>query len=675
MDRKTVLVVLLAVAMFPAAAFAYIGVGGGRGLFRVQSAMVEGAAGLTVGFHALGRKADFDIYDLGIPALMDKTAWVADIIGPEVCYAPVATKYVGLELFGSWGGKFQIPKDTGSADTSITTGMRDARVGGKLSVPFLPVLKLGVSGDYSFDLFDETRQWADPTALPIVRDPAYTWRVLADLRFQDLFPAVPNLFFNYGKVNDNTEIGAGLELAGKGLGLFVEALSSQPAGRGPFDMTRNDPTNLTAPQGHVYLTPGVVLGSPPGVALKLAYTMAWGWHEYDELLAGLTIATGFGKRVPPQFGSIAGSVTDEVTGAPIAASVSFPDHPKLSPLVADANTGLFTVKKVPVGSVTVEVTAEGYRKMIVPLAIENNKVTPYEFKLKPLVVYGSIAGVVTDAKTGKPLDATIEFPGSSLSPVTTNAADGSFRVQQAPVGAYTVTASARGYVRSSQSVAVEQGKAVALTFALNPVEVKPTVSPSIFTGTIKDKKTGAPIAGTIRFPGTTLPDVTDDAKTGVFQVELAPGSYAVTVEAEGYVRQVAAIVVEPGKPLVRDFELVKEGMAITLKGIYFDIGKATIKRESHDALADAAKILKDNPTIRVEIQGHTDNTGSDALNMRLSDQRAWAVVNYLVENFGIDRNRLTAKGYGKNRPVASNDTPEGRALNRRVDFVILSGEK
>jgi outer membrane protein OmpA-like peptidoglycan-associated protein len=677
MYQKTVVIALLAAALFPAAAFAYIGVGGGRGLVRVQSAMVEEAAGLTVGFDALGRKADFDIYDRGVDSLMNKTALVADVIGPAVCYAPVATKYVGLELFGAWGGVFQLPKSY--TEDGFTIGAEDIKVGGKLSVPVLPVLKLGFMGNYPIAMRDTTRMWADPIALPFAQE-GFAWRVLGDLRLQDVLPSAPNLFFNYGKAKSRnetagrTEVGAGLELAGKGLGLFVEALSSQPDGRGVFDVTRNDPTNPTAPQGHIYLTPGIVLGSPSSIALKLAYTLAWGWQEYDEALLGLTFATGFGKRVPAQYGSIAGSVMDEITGAPVAANITFPDNPKLQMLMADASTGLFTQKKIPVGSITVEVTAEGYRKATVPIAIENNKVTPYEFKLKPLVVYGSIAGVVTDAKTGAPLDATLEFPGSTLATVTTNAADGSFRVPQVPVGAYTVTASAKGYIKGTQSAAVEQGKPVALTFALNQVPVTPAapvVAPSILTGVVKDKKTGTPVAATIKFPGSTVADVTTDTM-GVYKVELMPGSYAVQVEAQGYVNQVAAIVIEKGKPLVRDFELVKEGMAITLKGIYFDLGKATIKPESKEALSDAAKILKDNPSINVEIQGHTDNIGSDESNLTLSDKRAWAVVNYLVDNFGIDRARLTAKGYGESRPIADNGTAEGRAQNRRVEFVILS---
>ncbi|MEO0086143.1 MAG: OmpA family protein, partial [candidate division WOR-3 bacterium] len=100
--------------------------------------------------------------------------------------------------------------------------------------------------------------------------------------------------------------------------------------------------------------------------------------------------------------------------------------------------------------------------------------------------------------------------------------------------------------------------------------------------------------------------------------------------------------------------------------------KATIRMpQSKEALDAAAKILTDNPTIRVEIQGHTDNIGSDAYNQRLSEERAMSVVNQLVQNSGIAAGRLTAIGYGESQPVADNSTEAGRALNRRVEFVVL----
>ena len=107
-----------------------------------------------------------------------------------------------------------------------------------------------------------------------------------------------------------------------------------------------------------------------------------------------------------------------------------------------------------------------------------------------------------------------------------------------------------------------------------------------------------------------------------------------------------------------------------VKGLLFDFNKADIKPKYYKNLQEVIKVLKANPGLKVEIQGHTDNIGSAAYNMKLSLRRAQAVANYLVKH-GISASRLKVKGYGFTRPVASNDTPEGRALNRRVQLKPL----
>ncbi len=104
-----------------------------------------------------------------------------------------------------------------------------------------------------------------------------------------------------------------------------------------------------------------------------------------------------------------------------------------------------------------------------------------------------------------------------------------------------------------------------------------------------------------------------------------------------------------------------------VKGLLFDFNKADIKPQYYKNLDQVITVLKQNPGMRIEIQGHTDNIGSATYNMKLSLKRAQAVANYLIAH-GISANRLTVKGYGFTRPVAPNDTPEGRALNRRVQL-------
>jgi len=106
---------------------------------------------------------------------------------------------------------------------------------------------------------------------------------------------------------------------------------------------------------------------------------------------------------------------------------------------------------------------------------------------------------------------------------------------------------------------------------------------------------------------------------------------------------------------------------LVLDGVLFEYGSTEILSESDDALRRARRILLDNPTVRVEISGHTDNTGDAAFNRTLSKDRAQAVADWLVAH-GVDPAQLTTAGYGSDQPAASNSTEEGRKQNRRIEF-------
>lgn len=114
-------------------------------------------------------------------------------------------------------------------------------------------------------------------------------------------------------------------------------------------------------------------------------------------------------------------------------------------------------------------------------------------------------------------------------------------------------------------------------------------------------------------------------------------------------------------------KVLTDGKFVT-SGIKFDVNKASIKPESMGTINYVFKMLQDNPDLKFSVEGHTDSDGDDASNLKLSEARAKAVMDKLIE-LGIDKSRLRYKGLGESAPVAGNDTPEGKAQNRRVEFV------
>ncbi|MBQ8839031.1 MAG: OmpA family protein, partial [Bacteroidales bacterium] len=115
--------------------------------------------------------------------------------------------------------------------------------------------------------------------------------------------------------------------------------------------------------------------------------------------------------------------------------------------------------------------------------------------------------------------------------------------------------------------------------------------------------------------------------------------------------------------------MMSEGKFVTY-GITFDVGKATIKPESMGEINRIVQLMNENPSLRFSVEGHTDSTGNATSNQTLSEQRSQAIVDKLVE-LGIAKDRLTAVGKGQNSPIADNTTDEGRAKNRRVEFVKI----
>jgi len=199
-------------------------------------------------------------------------------------------------------------------------------------------------------------------------------------------------------------------------------------------------------------------------------------------------------------------------------------------------------------------------------------------------------------------------------------------------------------------------------------------------GKVTDKTTGKPVEADVELydvaSGELATAAYSDPKTGEFLVCLPMGrTYALNAGAEGYLFFSENYEVPEGttkEPYTLNVPLspLTAGSVIALRNIFFNTASFDLLSASNAELEKLGQLLKTNPTLRIELGGHTDNVGGDAANMTLSDQRAKAVRDHLIGQ-GIDGGRITAKGYGKTKPVATNDTEEGRALNRRTEVTVL----
>lgn len=196
-----------------------------------------------------------------------------------------------------------------------------------------------------------------------------------------------------------------------------------------------------------------------------------------------------------------------------------------------------------------------------------------------------------------------------------------------------------------------------------------------------DAETKAPVQAEIELLNITSAgeaaryELTD--KNGELLVCLPTGkNYLFSVSKEGYMFYSNIFDLREPRQVYNPYNLeiglvpVREGAELNLYNIYFETDSFRILPESEPELAQLIKFLAENYRLKVEIQGHTDDTGTPEKNQLLSEKRAQSVVDYLVEN-GIDRERLKWAGYGENRPVAGNDTPAERRLNRRTTIKIL----
>lgn len=296
------------------------------------------------------------------------------------------------------------------------------------------------------------------------------------------------------------------------------------------------------------------------------------------------------------------------------------------------------------------------------------------YMLVPKTFGIKLAGTVYNQKTNDPLQANVEIRLTDADPLKLRSdASGKFESKIPEVSGYAVTASLDGFMPLSQSVKIP---VIYSDTTINmDLPLVPIAKQLVLNGKILNARTGQQIPAKLGIGlrgGSSAPL---DAPTGSFQKDIQKlGWYIITASSEGYLNAVDSVWINDADvtPVTKDISLqpIEVGVTVRLKNIYFDFDKTSLKNESFVELDKVVDFLKQNSTVEIEISGHTDNKGSDNYNLTLSQGRSEAVVNYIISQ-GIDSFRLTAHGYGESKPIDTNDSEEGRANNRRVEFTIL----
>lgn len=287
-----------------------------------------------------------------------------------------------------------------------------------------------------------------------------------------------------------------------------------------------------------------------------------------------------------------------------------------------------------------------------------------------------LVGTVFDEKTREtiPSEVDLRIPDKEPALMTTGY-DGTFETVIPEIDGYSLRVSADGYLSKEEQFSLpsfDRDTTLLVDVYLTPVKKK-----LVLTGDVYNTKTREKLTANLEFSVREHKEVhfSLQSRGGAYEKEISSlGWYIVSASAEGFINTTDSVWINSADvtPVVKDIFLqpIEVGVTVRLKNVYFDFDKTTLKEESYDELNKVVAFLQQNPTVEIEIAGHTDHKGSDDYNQNLSQGRCQSVVDYLISQ-GVDTYRLTPRGYGESRPVDTNDTDEGRANNRRVEFTVM----
>ena len=380
---------------------------------------------------------------------------------------------------------------------------------------------------------------------------------------------------------------------------------------------------------------------------------------------------------------LSGNVIDEKTGKTLYATVKLLDRETNLPVATATNDTIeqrYVMNLIDIGNYYLQAEAPGYRSLTDDFTnpVTRHAKVEYDFALEKLLSPFTLNGYITDIKTGKPVLAEVILKSSENENVVyrtvTNEKSGYYVITMADKENADLIVRAKDYFDHNENLTL---KNIAGDSDSKNITLQRSITIYTVTGVVTSEGNAEPLKATISASKMGSEQTSQKAVTeenGKYELQLADiGPFLMEVSSEGhfFVNNVLQFN-EDSTLVIRNFVLKKmeSGAKMVIDNILFNTGNSTLMPESFTSLNKLVNLLRENPKVKIEVSGHTDNTGSATTNKTLSKNRALSVRNYLISQ-GIAGERVEYNGYGFDRPIAPNTTPEGRAANRRVEIEIL----
>lgn len=380
--------------------------------------------------------------------------------------------------------------------------------------------------------------------------------------------------------------------------------------------------------------------------------------------------------------TLKGKVLDAVTKKPLDVYLTAEpegDKPLDYQVKSDGNYQFITYKNKVFNFITAKIGYEQFNESLDLSEILKDTVINKDLYLNPIKTKVSLSGLITDARSLNPVNAIVKVEKNNFTDSTrTRFKDGGYNISLDGAGKYHIKVISDDYEDVSEAFTVTIPKGEYAYEIRKDYQMSKAIKPYIVSGIVIDEKTKEPLEAELSFEiqDTTFSSLRSNAD-GTFQIKiLKHGELVIRGKKINYLNLEDSLTITDNQDF-REYSTTLEmspievGKTVIINNIYFNFDKTTLKEASFPELDRLTDLMTQNPGIKIDIIGHTDSKGSDDYNLTLSEGRAQSVMEYLIEK-GIAEERLTATGMGETAPISSNDTDEGRAQNRRVEFTIVA---